>query len=71
MSNALSGLLGAGMDYEFTFHVNTKGEHYFVLRNQRGNREAICWSVGYSTKQKAVEAANKVKSGAASAPLRS
>jgi hypothetical protein len=31
MSNALSGLLGAGMQYEFTFHVNTKGEHYFVF----------------------------------------
>lgn len=62
--------MNAGMNYEFTFHVNANGEHYFVFRNQQGNKEAICWSEGYSTKQNAIDAANKVKSGASSAPLR-
>lgn len=73
MSNGLAsgGLLGAALQqYEFTFNVNAKGEHYFVFRNQHGNKEPICWSEGYSGKQKAFEAANKVKYGAATAPLR-
>lgn len=69
LSNPLTqGLLG--MQYEFTTHQNSKGEWYFVYRNQQGNKEPICWSEGYATRQGCLDAINKVKGGAATAPIR-
>jgi uncharacterized protein YegP (UPF0339 family) len=70
MSNALGGLLGSAlMGYQFSIHKNDKGEFYFIYRNVRGNVEPICWSEGYKTKQSCEDAINKVKAGAANAPI--
>ncbi len=60
------GLLGTA-GYVFSIHINAKGDHYFVFHNAYGNTEPICWSEGYSSRQKCVDAINKVKAGAAGA----
>ncbi len=68
MANGLSGLLGA-LSYQFSILQNKQGQFYFVFHNTHGNTEPICWSEAYTTRQSCAEAANKVKVGAASAPV--
>ena len=64
-TNILQGLLGNS--YQFTIHRNSKNEFYFVYHNTIGNTEPICWSEGYSSKQKCQAAIKLVRDGAASA----
>lgn len=65
----LLGALSAGLTYQFSIRNDAKGHFYFVYHNTRGNTEPICWSEGYSTRQGCIDAINKVKAGAATAPI--